>query len=68
MENEESARALMERIDKMSHVEMARLWRFAPAGEPIFEYDSKAFRHFKERFMSFGGMTPEISKQIGHGR
>ncbi len=57
----------MKRIDKMSHVEMAHLWRFAPSGHPVFENDSEIFRRFQERFKSFGGMTTEVSKRIGWG-
>lgn len=64
---EEKAIELMKEIDVMSHVEMAKLWRFAPAGHPMFEHGN-VFQHFKERFTSFGGMTPEISRQIGWGR
>lgn len=60
------------KIPKMSHEEMARLWRFAPPGHIIFNSTAKdeetgqtLFDIFNERFISFGGMTPEISKKIG---
>ena len=52
-------------IDKMSQTEMARLYRSAPVGHPIFRADLPLFDYFKERFKKLGGMTPEISKKIG---
>ncbi len=55
----------MEKIDGMSHLDMAKLWRFAPSGHPVFNSNLPLFQHFKERFDSFGGMTPAISKAIG---
>ena len=57
--------AWKKRIDDMSHIEMARLWRFAPIGHPVFRMDSPLYEYFKERFNKFGGMTPLISKAIG---
>lgn len=52
-------------IDKMSHLEMARMWRFAPSGHPYFDSRYPLFNYFEARFKSLGGMTPEISKQLG---
>ena len=52
-------------IDAMSHEDMARLWRFGPAGHHLFERRSAQFNYFMDRFNSFGGMTPEMSKKIG---
>lgn len=52
-------------IDKMSQTEMASLHRFAPAGHKYFVTGSELHKHFSERFKQLGGMTPEISKQIG---
>lgn len=54
-----------DKIDNMSHAEMARLWRFAPIGHPVFSVELPLFEYFKERFISLGGMTPQISKEIG---
>jgi len=54
-----------EEIEKLTHEEMARLWRFAPAGHPYFIYNGLYYFFFKERFSKFGGMTTEISKKIG---
>ena len=55
----------MDRIHDISHVEMARLWRFAPSGHPYFDTSLPYFEVFKKRFDELGGFTPEISKQIG---
>ena len=55
----------MEKIDSMSHMEMATLYRFAPSGHPIFSTSGELFDHFMKRFNELGGMSPEISKRIG---
>lgn len=53
-------------IDGMSQLEMARLWRFAPAGHPYFDSRNGDLPdYFKNVFWAKGGMTPGISKQIG---
>ena len=62
---EEEVKAWKERIDKMSHAEMAGMHRFAPSGHPVFDSTLPLYDHFKARFESLGGMTTEISKQIG---
>jgi hypothetical protein len=49
-------------INSMSQEEMARLFRFAPAGHPYFVTDSPLSRAFDARFKGF---TPAISKSIG---
>lgn len=55
-----------ERINKMSHAELAHAWRFAPSPSPYLR--GEAGRRLGERlFKEFGGFTPEISKQIGWG-
>jgi hypothetical protein len=53
------------KIDAMDHEAMARLWRFAPAGHPIFRHDLPLFAYFKAKFDALGGMTPGLSKKIG---
>lgn len=53
------------KINSMSHIEMARLWRFAPSGHKYFDSSLPYFEIFKERFKSLGGFTPAISKEIG---
>jgi len=53
-------------IDRMSHVEMCREWRFAPIGSPLFQGESGEY--FQKRlFDELGGFTPAISKAIGWG-
>jgi hypothetical protein len=55
---------LKERIDNMSREAMAIAWRFAPIGDPMFQ--GAAGQYFTKRFNELGGMSPEISKRIGH--
>jgi hypothetical protein len=62
---EEKIQEERERIGAMSHLEMARLWRFAPPGHPYFDTALPLFEIFLERFHKFGCMTPAISKEIG---
>ena len=54
------------KIDKLSHIEMCRLWRFAPAGHIYFNVNLPLFKHFNKRYKKFGGMTPEISKRLNN--
>ena len=53
------------KIDGMSHLQMARLYRYATAGHPYFDSTLPLHEHFMKRFEEFGGMTPQISKEIG---
>jgi hypothetical protein len=55
----------IESINRMSQMEMARLWRFAPSGHPYFDSTKPYFEIFKKRFSELGGMTTSISKQLG---
>jgi hypothetical protein len=52
-------------IDNMTHYQMVSLWRFAKVGHPYFRCDLPLYAYFKERFDKLGGMTSEISKQLG---
>lgn len=54
-----------ELIDKMSHYQMASLYRFAPAGHPYFDCTNPLSSYFTNRFKQLGGMTSIISKQLG---
>lgn len=54
---------LKEQIDNMSRIEMARRWRFAPVGDPLFQGEVGAY--FEARFKKLGWFSPEISKEIG---
>jgi hypothetical protein len=62
----EGEQRLIDLINKMDHVEMCRLWRFAEAGHPYFDTSKPYYAVFKARLDAFGGFTPEISKAIGH--
>lgn len=53
-------------IDQMSRYEMARLWRFAPWGHPLFRNDTG--RYFAKVFAEKGGMSPQISRDLGWER
>ncbi|MGK0272155.1 MAG: hypothetical protein ACI88H_002821 [Cocleimonas sp.] len=55
----------IDNINKMSQLEMARLWRNAPSGHPYFDTSKHYHQIFKKRFEQLGGFTPSISKQIG---
>ncbi len=57
----------VDRINNMSQIEMARLWRFAPPGHQYFDSSLPYFDIFKARFEELGGFTPAISKAIGWG-
>ncbi len=65
MKLSESEKIELRKIYSMSQFEMANLWRFAPAGHPWFNSTLPYFKHFNRRFKRLGGMTSEISKQIG---
>jgi hypothetical protein len=57
---------VIDRINKMSHEEMCRLWRFSPPGHMYFDSNKPYAKVFSDRlFKHFGGFTPEISKAIG---
>lgn len=53
-----------DKIDAMTHEEMARLWRFAPGDHPCFK-EPLLYRRYKKRYDEFGGMTTALSKKIG---
>ena len=40
----------IEKINSMSHIEMARLWRFAPSGHKYFDSSLPYFDIFGKRF------------------
>jgi len=53
-------------IDMMTQYQMAHLYRFAPVGHMYFSNDNlELWEYFIIRFKELGGMTSEISKQIG---
>ena len=61
----EEIKAWEKKIDSMTREEMARLWRFAPSGHPVFRADCKLYERFAKRFEKLGKFSPEISKKIG---
>ena len=52
-----------EQIDRMSQEELCRKWRFAKAGDPMFQGETGEY--FGDKLTEKGGFTPEISKRIG---
>ena len=56
---------IIEKINNMSHEEMAKIWRFAPIGHKYFNINLPYYAVFEKRFKEFGMFTPEISKYIG---
>ena len=64
-ELETTTLATKEKINTMSHVEMASMYRFAKSGHPYFDSTLPFNKIFMKRFNALGGFTPEISKQIG---
>ncbi len=54
-------------IERLSRMEMARLWRFAPAGHRYFKTGTPLEVAFAKRFKELGGFSPAISKALGHG-
>ena len=61
----EEEKSIIMTIKNMGHLEMCKLWRFAPVGHPYFNVDGPYFKTFKKRlFNHFGGLTPKISKQL----
>ena len=54
-----------EDIDKLSQMDMARLWRFAPPGHVYFNGSGPLAHYFGQKFKEKGGMTSDISKAIG---
>lgn len=57
--------AVKQTIDDMTQLEMAKMHRFAPMGEPMFL--GAVGTYFGDSFRKKGGMTPAISKAIGWG-
>lgn len=57
----------IEKINQLTHEEMARLWRFSPSGHPYFVMGSPLWEAFEKRWKEFGGMNPTLSKKLGWG-
>lgn len=54
----------MEQVENASHEDLARWYRFLLASG---KEQQAILDKIAERFKKLGGMTPEISKRIGHG-
>ncbi len=58
---------LKAKIDKMTHEELAKLWRFGSSDNELFH--GEAGKYFQDRlFNHFGGFNPSLSKGIGWKR
>ena len=57
--------AELEKINKMTHYEMAYFVRFAPLGHNYLDIRKPFYKYFDRRFYGMGGMTLELSQQIG---
>jgi hypothetical protein len=55
--------AQRDQIDKMSHLEMCRAWRFGRHNDPLIT--GIAGDYLCRRIQAGGGFTPDISRQIG---
>ena len=55
----------IKRINQMTQMQMASLWRSASSGHPYFDTTKPYFKVFDKRFAELGGFTPAISKAIG---
>jgi hypothetical protein len=65
MLNENDKVEWKEKIEAMSQMEMAKLYRFAPAGHPVFDSGNDLYDFFIDSFKRKGGITSEISKTLG---
>lgn len=61
-------KAEKDRIDKLEYWELAYLWRNCDASHPYFDHKLPLYGHLEARFMGFGGMTKEMSRNIGWKR
>ena len=53
-----------EEVNRMTHIELARAWRFAEAGNWITG-DPVTERAMERLLNEFGGSNPQLSKQLG---
>lgn len=63
-EESKELETLKAEIDKMSHEELARLWRFGKSEDKKLQ--GEAGEYTRDRlFKHFGGFNPTLSKRIG---
>ncbi len=67
METAQEIAENIKKINNMSQIEMARLWRFGARDNKYFDSTGPYADIFQKRFSELGGFTPAISKQIGWG-
>lgn len=53
-------------IDNMTQFQLCYKWRFAPVGDPLLQGDTGEY--FAKVMKDKGGMTAEISKDMGWER
>ena len=53
----------MQQVEKATREDLARWYRFSIA---TTDEQRKTLLRVKQRLNNFGGMTPELSKKIGH--
>ena len=56
---------IMEQVEKADREQLAKWYRFLPAGDPPEQ--KKIRNRLAERFQKMGGMTAELSRKIGFG-
>ncbi len=54
----------MEEVESADREQLARWFRFLPAGESPEQ--QKIMKRLRERFDALGGMTPKLSQKIGY--
>lgn len=52
------------RIDRLEYWELAYLWRFCGDKHPYFNGKLPLYKHLETRFLEFGGMTKDMSRNI----
>lgn len=62
--SEDEIKMWEERLPNLTHFEMARLYRYAPMGHPLFNTSLGMYPRFEKKFAEYGGMTSSISKEI----
>lgn len=50
-------------IDQLTQIQRAKIWRFAESDNKYLSEEN--FPYFNQHFLSVGGFTSEVSRQIG---
>lgn len=60
-----SRQDIIDTINRMSRMEMARIWQYAKVGHPYFDMNLPYYDVFRVRFFDeLGGFSSEISKHL----